>query len=116
MKRETDGLTSWLFDQNTFTHWQREGYETANAHTRKALFALLREIWIDELDAHERVVLQGLHLHGKSEAAIGRELGLHHSSIGRMRRRAEAKLRVGLGYAMRYGELMQREQANQLHN
>jgi len=116
MKREIGGASAWLFDQIAFAQWQCETNSTAQEHNEAALRALLREIWRNELEPRERTVLQHLHLYGKTEAAISRELGLHHSAVGRMRRRAEAKLHTGLGYALRYGELVQRERAKHQKN
>ena len=126
MNHDAAGLGSWLLrsairpvcasldaqaahalDQKSFARWQAErcGINDEDpAHA--ALLQLLREIWHDELDSHERAVLRGLHLQGKSMAALGRELGLHHSAVGRLRRRAEDKLRGSLGYALRYRELV----------
>jgi len=135
MNRDAAGLGSWLLrdvlrpvsasldaqaaralDQQSFRCWQAqsfggEGDDPAYA----ALLALLREIWRDELDDGERAVLRGLHLEGKSEAAIGRALGLHHSAVGRLRRRAQGKLRGGLGYALRYQALMERTLEKDAH-
>jgi len=128
MNRDAAGLGSWLLrdvlrpvaasldaqaaralDQQGYTLWQAEslGLEDPDP-ARAALLALLREIWRDELDGVERAVLHGLHLEGKSEAAVGRALGLHHSAVGRQRRRAEGKLRGGLGYALRYRALLEK--------
>ena len=130
MNREAAGLGSWLLrdslrpvsasldaqaahalDQQSFMRWQAEAYGLDDADPAyEALLALLREIWRDELDGGERAVLRGLHLEGKSEAALGREMGLHHSAVGRLRRRAEGKLRGGLDYALRYKALMGKQQ------
>ena len=106
-----DAQAAHALDQTSFARWQAEccgATDEDPAHA--ALLALLREIWRDELNSGERAVLRGLHLAGKSQSALGRELGLHHSAVGRIRRRAEDKLRGGLGYALRYRELMKEEQ------
>jgi len=99
-----------LIDQKSFARWQAErcGAEDEDpAHA--AMIQLLREVWRDELDDSERAVLRGLHLEDKNMAAVGRALGLHHSAVGRIRRRAEEKLRDSIGYALRYRELMREE-------
>ena len=133
MNRDAAGVGSWLLrevlrpvsasldaqaaralDQESFRSWQAGSYvEDGTDYAYAALLALLREIWRDELSENERAVLQGLHLESKSEAAIGRALGLHHSAVGRLRRRGEEKLRESLGYALRYKVLM-RQLVNQL--
>lgn len=123
MNRDAAGLGSWLLrgtarpvsasaqelllDAEAFLHWQAETHCGETNGSREALLALLREIWREELTREERRALQGIHLGGKTEAAMARELGVHHSSVGRLRRRGEAKLRLGLGYAMRYQALVE---------
>jgi len=100
------------WDQASFAQWQRDIRGNTQEPLQTPLQALMQEIWRDELDPRERAVLQGLHLHGKNEATLGRELGLHHSSVGRLRRKGEAKIRRGLGYALRYQELAQQHLYN----
>jgi len=95
-----------LLDCMSFAQWQALQQHQHDTK-RTALLALLGELWQDELTDHERAVLQGLHLAGKNEAAVARELGLHHSAVGRIRRGAQGKLRRALNYAIRYGELLQ---------
>ena len=122
MNREAAGVGSWLLreamrpvsaslgaqspvlDGQSYRLWQREEAGQAD-RSQQALQALLREIWRDELTGEERAVLRGLHLEGNSQAAVARALGLHHSAVGRLRRRAEEKLKGGLSYAMRYRAL-----------
>ena len=127
MNLEAAGLGSWLLretlrpvsasledaallDCESYARWQvsQGGNEEISVRPREALPALLRELWRDELSAGERAVLRGLHLEGKNEAALARELGLHHSAVARTRRRAEEKLRGGIGYALRYIALLER--------
>jgi len=128
MNREAAGLGSWLprdaprpvsasledqgplLDFQSFRWWQAQGERAADAG-HAALTELLREIWREELTARERAVLRGVHLRKKSEAALARELGLHHSAVARLRGRGEEKLRGGLGYVMRYRTLV--EQINE---
>jgi len=104
-------MTTAMFsklDSMSFARWQALQQHQHNIY-HTALLALLCELWQNELTEHERAVLQGIHLAGKSEAAVGRELGLHHSAIGRIRSRTEEKLRRALAYAIRYGELVQQQ-------
>jgi DNA-directed RNA polymerase specialized sigma24 family protein len=126
VNRDAAGLGSWLLressrvisadaeaghvlDQTSFLRWQMETCAGEGDPAYSALFTLLREAWRDELDSRERAVLRGLHLDGKSESAIGREMGLHHSAVGRLRRRAEEKLREKLSYVLRYIKLVEGE-------
>ena len=120
MNREAAGVGSWLLrgarrsvsldgqeallDLRSFALWQAGESKEDARHA--APLALLREIWREELSDRERAVLRGLHLEGKKESALAREMGLHHSAVGRLRRRAEDKLKGGLGYAMRYQALV----------
>ena len=116
MNRAAAGLGSWLLreaarpvslesallDSLSFTLWQaRQGGEEPAA-AREALLELLRALWHEELTPEERAVLCALHLEGKTAAVYARELGVHHSTVARVRHRAEEKLRAPLGYAMRY--------------
>ena len=126
MNRDAVGVGSWLLrqtvrpvsasldtqetgilEQASFRHWQAEQLEGGDK-AYAALLALVQETWRDELSPDERAVLAGLHLHGKSEAALAREFGLHHSTVGRTRRKGEEKLRRALGYALRYRALLMR--------
>jgi len=105
-----DAQAAHALDQKSFARWQAEAFgATGEDPAHAALLALLREIWREKLDDSERAVLRGLHLEGKSQTALGREMGLHHSAVGRLCRRAEEKLRSGLGYALRYRELVKEE-------
>jgi DNA-directed RNA polymerase specialized sigma subunit len=74
---------------------------------RRAMRALVREVWQGELSGLERHVLRGILLDGRSENDLARELGMHHSAVGRCRQRAEEKLRGGLRYVMRYAALLE---------
>ena len=134
MNREAAGVGSWLLveglraisvsldeqahhalDLESFARWQAEihGADDKDAACA-ALPALLREMWRDELSSRERAVLRGLHLQGKSENAVAQALGIHHSAVGKIRRRAEGKLRNRLGYVFRYRELVEKRSAGQL--
>ena len=95
-----------LIDRQSFTRWLAQDADSEGGAEYTALLALLREIWRDELSERERAILQGLHLEGKKEAALAREMGVHHSAVGRLRRRGEQKLRGGLGYVLRYQALV----------
>ena len=127
MNRDAAGLGSWLprgtrrtasvsldeqealLDLRSFALWQLQAQDRQQTDAgRAALLALLQEIWRDELSGRERAVLRGLCLEGKNESVLAREMGLHHSAVGRLRRRAEDKLKGGLGYAMRYQALVER--------
>ncbi|MDR2752851.1 MAG: hypothetical protein LBB50_00900 [Oscillospiraceae bacterium] len=98
------GLDAGLTDACSFAQWQAAQRED-RAET-EAFHALVREIWEAELDHLERTVLRGVHLEGKSEAAVGRQVGLHHSTVKRCRLRAEAKLRRALQSVLRYRALV----------
>ena len=122
MNRAAVGLGSWLLQGTqsgrtvsldtqgallellSFTRWREEGLE--QAQSGEAMRALVREIWQGELSGPERRVLRGLLIEGKSEQELARELGTHHSAVGRCRQRAEEKLRGGLRYVMRYRALV----------
>jgi len=126
MNSYTVGIGSWLLrrmqppsmylpnvdtlDQEVFAQWQAQQQQQPNVN-RAALLALLEELWQTELTDCERAVLHGLHIAEKNEAALGRELGLHHSKVGRVRRAAQLKLQRALGYAMRYHELAQQDES-----
>ena len=125
MNRAAVGLGSWLLqgadcsrtvsldaqgmllDGESFTRWGEERVEQDAAQGREAMRALVREVWRGELDSREQHVLRGLLLEGKSENELARELGLHHSAVGRCRRRAEEKLKGGLRYVIRYRTLLE---------
>ncbi|MDR2686639.1 MAG: hypothetical protein LBB75_02715 [Oscillospiraceae bacterium] len=125
MNRAAVGLGSWLLqgaqggrtisldapgallECESYARWGEERLEQDAAQGRDAMRALVREVWRGELDGRERHVLRGLLLEGKSENELARELGLHHSAVGRCRRRAEEKLRGGLHYVMRYMALLE---------
>ncbi|MCL2445226.1 MAG: hypothetical protein FWD06_00435 [Oscillospiraceae bacterium] len=125
MNAQTVGIGAWLLrrvqppsihmenidtlDQQVFAQWQAQQQRQSDAN-HAALLALLGELWQEELTDCERAVLQGLLLAEKTEAAVGRELDLHHSKVGRIRRCAQEKLQRALGYAMRYGELVQQQE------
>jgi len=101
-----DGQGAFL-ECESFTRWRDECIERDAAPGRAAMRALVWEVWHGELDGRERHVLRGLLLEGKSENELARELGLHHSAVGRCRQRAEAKLRGGLRYVIRYRALLE---------
>ncbi|MCL2532166.1 MAG: hypothetical protein FWE40_08430 [Oscillospiraceae bacterium] len=101
-----------ILDQQVFAQWQAEQQRQTNVN-HNALLTLLDELWQTELTNCERAVLQGLHIAEKTEAAVARELGLHHSKVGRIRRVAQEKLQRALGYAMRYHELIQQDETGE---
>ncbi|MCL2495457.1 MAG: hypothetical protein FWE98_07370 [Oscillospiraceae bacterium] len=103
MSLETHGL----LEGESFTRWCGERLELEAMPGREAMRALVREIWRGELDGTERLVLRATLLEGKSENEVGRALGLHHSAVGRCKRRAEEKLRGGLRYVIRYKTLLE---------
>ena len=125
MNRAAVGLGSWLLqgaesgravsldaqdillECESFARWEEGCIERDAAPGREALRALVWEVWRGELDSREQHVLRGLLLEGKSENELARELGLHHSAVGRCRKRAEEKLRGGLRYVIRYRTLME---------
>lgn len=125
MNRAAAGLGSWLLqgaqggravsldtqgtllDMASFTRWREENLEALGEQGREAMHALVREVWRDELSAWERDVLRALIFQGKSESELAREMGMHHSAVGRCRRRAEEKLKGGLRYVIRYRALLE---------
>jgi len=96
-----------LLEGESFTRWREVCLEQDAAQAREAMRALVWEVWRGELDAREQHVLRALLLEGKNENELARELGLHHSAVGRCRKRAEAKLRGGLRYVIRYRALLE---------
>ncbi|MCL2298723.1 MAG: hypothetical protein FWC27_01075 [Firmicutes bacterium] len=125
MNRAAVGLGSWLqgaqgsrtvsldtqdmlLELRSFAQWREEALEEESADGREALRALVREVWRGELSGREQHVLRCVLLEGKSESELARELGLHHSAVGRCRKRAEEKLRGGLRYVLRYITLLER--------
>ena len=102
---DTQGM---LLELDSFDQWREDALEEDAAESREALRALVREVWQGELSALERRVLRSVLLQGKSENELAREMGLHHSAVGRCRRRAEEKLRGGLRYVLRYMTLLER--------
>ena len=124
MNRAAVGLGSWLLqgaqgaravsldaglllEHESFARWREEALEEDTAAGREAMRALVREIWSEALSGRERQVLRATLLEGKSENDLARELGMHHSAVGRCRRRAEEKLRGGLSYVIRYRTLLE---------
>jgi DNA-directed RNA polymerase specialized sigma subunit len=122
MNRAAVGLGSWLLqaqegrrvsldlqgvllDCESFAHWREESVE--DGQERELMRTLVREIWQGELSGRERHVLRAMLLEGKSENELARELGMHHSAVGRCRQRAEEKMRGGLRYVMRYRALLE---------
>ena len=105
MSLEKHGMM--LLEGESFTRWCDERLELEALPGREAMRALVREVWRGELDGTERLVLRALLLEGKSENEVGRALGLHHSAVGRCKRRAEEKLRGGLRYVIRYKTLLE---------
>jgi len=99
-----------LLDGESFARWKEACTEQDAAQGREAMRALVREVWRGELDSREQQVLRGMLLEGKSENELARELGLHHSAVGRCRRRAEEKLKGGLRYVIRYRTLLEQKQ------
>ena len=95
-----------LLEFESLARWREECLEQDMAQGREALRALVCEVWRGELSAQERLVLRALVLEGKNENELAKELGLHHSAVGRCRRRAEEKLRGGLRYVIRYRALL----------
>ena len=126
MNRAAVGLGSWLLqgvqsgrtvsldtqavllELESFEQWCGEALEEDAEDGREALRALVREVWQEELSALERRVLRAVLLQGRSESELAREMGIHHSAVGRCRRRAEEKLRGGLRYVLRYMTLLER--------
>ena len=126
MNRAAVGLGSWLLqgaqgsrrvsldtqdmllELNSFEQWREEALEEDASQGREALRALVREVWQGELSTMERRVLRAVLLQGRSENELAREMGIHHSAVGRCRRRAEEKLRGGLRYVLRYMTLLER--------
>jgi DNA-directed RNA polymerase specialized sigma subunit len=97
-----------LLEMESFEQWRGAALEEGAADSREALRALIREAWQEELSDLERHVLRAVLLEGKSENELARALGVHHSAVGRCRRRAEEKLRGGLRYVLRYKALLER--------
>lgn len=126
MNRAAVGLGSWLvqgaqgsrtvsldtqdmlLELESFEQWREDALEEETAAGREAMRALIREAWQEELSDLERQVLRAVLLEGRSENELARALGLHHSAVGRCRRRAEEKLREGLRYVLRYRALLER--------
>ena len=123
MNRAAVGLGSWLLqsaqgiqavtldaglllEHESFARWREEGLEEDMAAGKEAMRALVREVWSEALSGRERQVLRGILLEGKSENELARELGMHHTAVGRCRQRAEEKLRGGLRYVIRYRTLL----------
>ena len=124
MNRAAVGLGSWLLqgaqggravsldagallECESFSRWKETCLEQDTVQDRDAMRALVREVWRGELDGREQAVLRALLLEGKSENELARELGLHHSAVGRCKKRAEEKLRGGLRYVIRYRALLE---------
>ena len=125
MNRAAVGLGSWLLqntpgsrtvsldfqgmllDFESLTQWREVCAEQDMAQGREALHMLVREVWRGELSTLERHVLRALLLEGRSENELAKELGLHHSAVGRCKKRAEEKLKGGLRYVMRYRALLE---------
>ena len=95
-----------LVEYESFARWYEGHLEGDMAAGRQAMRALVRELWSEALSGRERQVLRAVLLEGKSENELARELGMHHSAVGRCRQRAEEKLRGGLRYVMRYRTLL----------
>ena len=94
-----------IADYISFRQWQAQLHNTDSA-PRQALHALVRELF-EQLEPNERAVLRGVHLEGKSTRAVALSIGLHHSVAGRLRLKAENKLRDALTVAIRLQELEQ---------
>ena len=125
MNRSAVGLGSWLLqgvesgrpvsldtqgmllELESFMRWETETRESDAAPDREVLRRLVREVWQRELSGRERQVLRAMLLEGKSENELAKELGMHHSAVGRCKKRAEEKLRGGLRYVMRYKTLLE---------
>ena len=124
MNRAAVGLGSWLLqgaqgaravsldadlllEHESFARWREDSLDEDTAVGREAMHTLVREIWREALSGRERQVLRATLLEGKSEKELARELGIHHSAVGRCRRRAEEKLRGGLCYVIRYRNLLE---------
>jgi DNA-directed RNA polymerase specialized sigma24 family protein len=121
MNRAAVGLGSWLetrgahaagvsldaqesiLNLHSFALWQTSP-DTAQSARQQALHALVRELFA-QLEPQEQSVLRGVHLEGRSARALARSLGLHHSAVGRLRAKAEEKLRGGLAAVLRYRAL-----------
>jgi RNA polymerase sigma factor (sigma-70 family) len=121
MNRAAAGLGSWLevrgghaacisldaqaamLNLHSFALWQAQPDPSQGAQAQ-ALQALVRELFA-QLDPKEQAVLRGLHLEGKSARALAQSMGVHHSAVGRLRARAEEKLKGGLAAVMRYRAL-----------
>ena len=119
MNRAAAGVGSWLevrggqtarlsldaqaimIDLHSFSVWQAHREEGADT---LALHALVRELFA-QLEPGEQAVLRGIHLEGKSARAVAQAMGVHHSAVGRLRARAEEKLKGGLAAVMRYRAL-----------
>ncbi|MDR0531893.1 MAG: LuxR C-terminal-related transcriptional regulator [Oscillospiraceae bacterium] len=98
--------TAQLLEHQSFAAWQAEQLEEEEA---ARIFArVFDEAWESELTPQEQAVLRGIYWDGKSEAAVARALGLHHSTVKRCRERAQGKLERGLRYVLRYRELAAR--------
>lgn len=100
---DTQGI---LLELESYARWKDEMRSQEALPRQQALHALVREVWQSELNQQEQMVLQALFLQGKSESQLARELGVHHSAVGRCKKRAQAKLKGGLRYVMRYRELL----------
>jgi len=101
---DTQGM---LLELESFMRWETETRESDAAPDREVLRRLVREVWQRELSGRERQVLRAMLLEGKSENELAKELGMHHSAVGRCKKRAEEKLRGGLRYVMRYKTLLE---------
>jgi DNA-directed RNA polymerase specialized sigma24 family protein len=121
MNRAAAGLGSWLelrgghaagisldaheamLNMHSYALWQARPDSTQSARDR-ALHALVGELF-SRLEARERAVLRGIHLEGRSARAVAQSMGMHHSAVGRLRARAEEKLKGGLAAVLRYRAL-----------
>ena len=99
-------MTAELLEQKSYAAWLEEERNAALALGERTFLAVLDEIWREKLTEQEQAVLQGIFAEGKSASAVGRELGLHHSRVGRCKETALEKLRAGLYYVLRYRALL----------
>ena len=99
----SDGQSVGIIDLYSYQQWQLERHNVGSA-SKQALLALVRELF-EELEPDEQAVLRGMHIEGKREAAVAREMGLHHSNVHRLRLKAEDKLRSTLTVVLRFQQL-----------
>ena len=94
-----------MADIYSFHQWQVLQHNAENAQDQ-ALHALVGELFA-KMEPEEQLVLRRVHVEGKSTRATSISMGMHHSTVGRLQKKAEEKLRNWLSAVLRYRELEQ---------